>query len=206
MFGFGIKQKILQLRLKLGLKSNCTISCGGHLHNCKIRSSGKQNRVVIDSKTSISHTSIIIKGSNCQILISNDVSIRNSTLFIEHDNSMIIIGTASTFEGVNLLVSEPGQCIEIGNDCMFSHDITVRTSDSHKIMDERTGERINPPMSVKIEDHVWIGAGVTILKGSHIGEHVVVGAQSLVNKPLEAHAIYEGIPAKKIRDSITWER
>lgn len=186
--------------------SNCTISCEGHLHNCKIRSGGKQNRVVIDTNTSIAHKRIIIKGSNCQILISNDVGIRNSTLFIEHDNSMIIIGTASTFEGVNLLVCEPGQRIEIGNDCMFSHDITVRTSDSHKIIDERTGERINPPMSVKIEDHVWIGAGVTILKGSHIGEHVVVGAQSLVNKPLEAHAIYTGIPAKKIRDSITWER
>lgn len=206
MIGTGLIHRFKLLLLQMRLRDKCELTCLGHLKNCTIKSYGSNNKIYIAKNTNLLNTQIILKGSNCIVDISENSGIRNSYLFIEHDNSEIGIGNSTTIEGASLLVSEPNQSIQIGEDCMFSHDITVRTSDSHKIMDERTGERINPPMSVKIEDHVWIGAGVTILKGSHIGDHVVVGAQSLVNKPLEAHAIYAGIPAKKIRDSITWER
>lgn len=45
---------------------------------------------------------------------------------------------------------------------------------------------------------VWIGAGVTLLDGAHIGDGCVVGAGSLVNKPLEPYGIYVGTPCRQI--------
>ncbi len=55
-------------------------------------------------------------------------------------------------------------------------------------------------------DRVWIGAGVTVLGGVEIGNDVIVGACSLVNKNLEAGWIYTGIPAKKFKKITNIER
>lgn len=51
-----------------------------------------------------------------------------------------------------------------------------------------------------IEDDVWIGANVTILPGVKIGRNSVIGAGSVVNKSIDSHSIYAGIPARKIRN------
>lgn len=49
-----------------------------------------------------------------------------------------------------------------------------------------------------IEDYVWIGINVTILKGVTIGRGAVIAAGSVVTKDCESLGIYAGIPAKKI--------
>ena len=49
---------------------------------------------------------------------------------------------------------------------------------------------------VSIEDDVWIGANVTILKNITIREGAVVGACSLVTKDILPYSISYGIPAK----------
>lgn len=51
---------------------------------------------------------------------------------------------------------------------------------------------------VIIEDDIWLGAGVKILSGVHIGKGAVIGAQSLVNNDIPAYAIAVGIPAKVV--------
>jgi acetyltransferase-like isoleucine patch superfamily enzyme len=57
--------------------------------------------------------------------------------------------------------------------------------------------------TVTIDDHVWIGLGVTILKGVCIGEGAIIAAQSVVTKNVDAYSIVGGNPAKVIgcRDS-----
>lgn len=47
---------------------------------------------------------------------------------------------------------------------MLSTGITIRTVDSHSIIDENTGQRINFGEDVVISDHVWIGADAKIKK------------------------------------------
>jgi len=52
---------------------------------------------------------------------------------------------------------------------------------------------------VVINDEVWIGAHVTILKGVIIGKGAVIAAGSVVNRDVPPFAIYGGIPAKMIK-------
>ncbi|MBK5214515.1 MAG: hypothetical protein JJE55_12740 [Flavobacteriaceae bacterium] len=51
-----------------------------------------------------------------------------------------------------------------------------------------------------IEDDVWVGANVIILKGVTVKEGSIIAAGSLVNKDVEAYSIVGGIHAKKLKD------
>lgn len=50
-----------------------------------------------------------------------------------------------------------------------------------------------------IKDHVWIGGNVTILPGVTIGNHVVIGAGSVVTKDIPDWSVATGNPCKVIR-------
>ena len=52
---------------------------------------------------------------------------------------------------------------------------------------------------VVIEDNVWLGLNVVVLKGVHIGENSVIGANSVVTKDIPANVIAAGNPCKIIR-------
>ncbi len=49
--------------------------------------------------------------------------------------------------------------------------------------------------AVVIENNVWIGAGVTILKGVTIGKNAVVAAGSVVTKNVPPNTLVAGVPA-----------
>jgi acetyltransferase-like isoleucine patch superfamily enzyme len=51
----------------------------------------------------------------------------------------------------------------------------------------------------RIEDAVWLGANVVVLKGVTIGARSVVGAGSVVTRSLPADIIAVGVPARVIR-------
>lgn len=51
----------------------------------------------------------------------------------------------------------------------------------------------------EIGNDVWIGCNSTILRGVHIGDGAVVGANSLVNKDVPPYAVIAGCPAKIIK-------
>lgn len=51
---------------------------------------------------------------------------------------------------------------------------------------------------IRINDNVFVGANSTILADVCIGNNVIIGAGTLVNKDLEGGYVYAGVPAKKI--------
>lgn len=55
------------------------------------------------------------------------------------------------------------------------------------------------PGEIIIEDEVWIGARVCVLKGVRIGRGAVVGAGAVVTKDVPANAIVAGVPARVLR-------
>lgn len=52
---------------------------------------------------------------------------------------------------------------------------------------------------VFIGNDCWLGANVTVLKGSYLDDGAVVGAKSLVKGYVESNSISVGIPCKKIK-------
>lgn len=84
--------------------------------------------------------------------------------------------------------------IEIGCGVSISHRVMLITG-GHDVQSSDFGEEDLP---IRIEDHVWIGAGATVLKGVTIGEGAVVAAGAVVTKDVQPFAIVGGVPAHKI--------
>lgn len=53
---------------------------------------------------------------------------------------------------------------------------------------------------VQIGSGCWIGAGAIILSGTRLGDGSVIGAGAVVRGACGGHAVYAGVPARKIRD------
>ena len=52
---------------------------------------------------------------------------------------------------------------------------------------------------VTIGDNVWIGGNSVICPGVHIGNHVVIGAESVVTKDIPDWSVAAGNPCRVIR-------
>lgn len=106
---------------------------------------------------------------------------------------------------MTVILSEQRHCL-IGDECLFSCDITIRNADPHLIYNCDTMDRINPTKSVYIGDHVWIGQNCMILKGTEIDSGSIIGACSVVtNKKIPSNTIWAGNPAREISRNVFWD-
>jgi acetyltransferase-like isoleucine patch superfamily enzyme len=83
--------------------------------------------------------------------------------------------------------------ISIGDDFLSAPGLVI-DSGSH---DPATLEPFSRPIT--IGNRVWCGNNVTILSGVSIGDDVVIGAGSVVNKNIPPNCIAAGVPAKVLR-------
>lgn len=60
-------------------------------------------------------------------------------------------------------------------------------------------DRLIQQRSVKIEDEVWLGAGVIILPGVVIGKGAIIGAGAVVTTDVPPFSIAVGAPARVVR-------
>lgn len=88
--------------------------------------------------------------------------------------------------------------VTVGQNCAISFGVTMLDDDGH-------GFGL-PPYSapIVIEDDVWIGCNVTILKGVTIGRGSVVAAGAVVTKSCPPHSLIAGVPARVIRQNVQW--
>jgi acetyltransferase-like isoleucine patch superfamily enzyme len=105
--------------------------------------------------------------------------------------AQLIIGNQCGFSGT---VIGAYKFIKIGNNVRCGANTLITDSDWH-LDDARSGE----PADVIIEDGVWLGINVVVLKGVTIGENSLIGANSVVTKSIPANVIAAGNPCKVIR-------
>lgn len=103
----------------------------------------------------------------------------------------IEIGNGCGFSGT---VIGAGLHIKLGNNVRCGANTLITDSDWHSD-DYRTGE----DKPVTIEDNVWLGYGVKVLKGVHIGKNSLIGANSVVTKDIPANVIAVGNPCRVIK-------
>ena len=88
--------------------------------------------------------------------------------------------------------------MSIGDGVFIAENVTIRDSDNHQIHDRPTMTK-----PIVVEDHVWIGMNVTILKGVTIGQGAVIAAGSVVVKDIAPGMLAAGVPAREIRQ-VSW--
>jgi hypothetical protein len=91
--------------------------------------------------------------------------------------------------------------VEIGFDCIVAWDTFITDCDWHSV----DGQLKCAPTI--LENHVWVGVGVKILKGVTVGENCIVTANTvLVGKSYPAGQLISGIPGEVKRAAGTWSR
>lgn len=140
---------------------------------------------------------------------------KNGFLSID-DNCTFRSQATSNLIGINrpcILSIQNDAKLQIGKNCGFSGtvigcfvDITleknvrcgantlITDSDWH-LEDSRSGK----PRPIYIEENVWLGVNVTIMKGVRIGKNSVIGANSLVTKDIPENVIAVGNPCRVIK-------
>jgi acetyltransferase-like isoleucine patch superfamily enzyme len=112
-----------------------------------------------------------------------------------HDGGRLLIGD-KVFINYGTSISAHN-LVQIGAGSAIGQYAIILDCDFHTpgLLDDGHGT----PAPIVIEENVWLGARVTVLKGVTIGRGSVVAAGSVVNKSLPAGVIAGGVPAKVIR-------
>ncbi len=172
------------------------------IKNSVITFNGKSNILFIEDGITLANSKINFNGENSVVYIgkSNHSCFINATVYNE---SVVFLGKDSYYNGaVNIIASER-QNVIIGDDCLFSFGIWIRTADPHLIYSTETRKRLNYSKSVYIGDHVWIGQGAMILKGCEFGSGSILGGGSVASgKKIPSNTSFAGNPAKFIQDNI----
>ena len=88
--------------------------------------------------------------------------------------------------------------VRIGANCTIGTYCLVMDNDFHRLEPERRQE-LPDSAPVVLEENVWLGARVVVLRGVTIGQGSVVGAGSVVVKDVPARCLVAGQPAREIR-------
>lgn len=107
--------------------------------------------------------------------------------------------------GPGATIYTTGAKLKIKKHVITGPNLTIITGD-HKYIPGRWIDSVKADekepyfdQDVIIEEDVWIGANVTILKGVTIGRSSIVAAGSLVIKDVPPYCIVGGIPAKVLK-------
>ena len=187
--------------------------------------------IEIKDNCSIWNTHITVK-KDVSIMINENVHISEGRWLI-CDGSKIEIGSKGRFYkgvltaskesvlkiGQNFcimwtyqIVLDDYTSVTIGNDCIISYDVKIRSGDGHSIFDLKTGKNINSTKKISqlrkiiIGDHVWIGMCSIVLYNTQIGSGSIIGADSLVKSVLPNNCIAAGIPAQVKKKDVAWAR
>lgn len=137
---------------------------------------------------------------NTYVEISGKVRVQTGCLFRIQENARLILGENILFNSFGMIYCY--EMIKVGDDVVIGPYVKIRDSDSHHF--EYPGYEKKTTAPIIIENHVWIGLNVTILKGVTIGEGAVIAAGSVVTKNVPPHCLAGGNPVKVLRENVIW--
>ena len=149
----------------------------------QVQNARMQSRLLLEKNAKMIVDGSFIYNGNCYIRVIPDAKLMLHDGFI-NENVQIIAGSTVT----------------IGKDVAIGRDVIIRSYDGHYIEEE--GYNVSEPIT--IGNHVWIGQGAKILKGVTIGDGSIIGTGSIVTKDIPPKCLAVGVPARVIRENVSW--
>ncbi len=97
----------------------------------------------------------------------------------------------------NLIILD-GNKVEFGDNVFIAPNCAFYTA-GHPLDTERRNEGLEYARPIKIGNNVWIGGNVVVLPGVTIGDNVVIGAGSIVNKDIPPNSVAVGNPCRVVK-------
>ena len=138
---------------------------------------------------------VVLGGEN--IRIGDSFRALGSTYFYANDGELTIGSGCSA--NSNVLFSAAQGCIRIGDNVMIGPNCVLRAADHGIDSHESPRTQKHQRGTITIEDDVWLGANVVVIRNVTIGRGAVVGAGAVVTKDLPPYAIAGGVPARVLR-------
>ena len=90
--------------------------------------------------------------------------------------------------------------IDIGDDVWTGHHVYI-TDQNHGYdnVDIPISQQSMPEKPVRVGSGSWLGHGTVVLPGADIGEHVVIGANSVVTGSIPSFSVAVGAPARVVK-------
>jgi len=164
---------------------------------------GGNNRVDIAEECFLSNTTINMSGDNNVLIVDKTARFIGPCKITMEGNSVLHIGENVGIREVSFLLRDAN--INVGELCMFSHNVFLRNTDSHKVISLDSNQIMNPSKDISIGKHVWIGQNSTILKGVSIGDDSIIAMGTVVTKDVPANSIAAGNPTRIVKTGITWD-
>lgn len=129
--------------------------------------------------------------------------------FGSYSFSTIVVGN-DVFIGLNPIILAGKSGVYFGDKIMIGPNVTIiggdhNTSVVGEYMFDIKEKLPENDIPIFIEDDVWIGCGVTILKGVRIGTGSIIAAGSLLLKDVPSYTVYGGIPGRVIKNRFNEE-
>lgn len=140
-------------------------------------------------------------GDDAQLEVSGDIELLTGARVTINPGARLSLGSGMFNNDLTLDCFE---AITIGHNVVLSKQVIIRDSDNHQIISSAQDRQpVSEP--VYIEDNVWVGIRSTILKGVRIGKGSVVAAGSVVVSDVPPGCLVGGVPARVIKEGISWE-
>lgn len=136
-------------------------------------------------------------GKNVEFAGKIDIGFSNR----HHADPEFTVGD-DTFLG-HACVFNIARSIRIGNHCLIAGDVRIADFDGHPVDAARRRAKETTPAAaihpVVLEDDVWVGRNVLILKGVTIGARSIIGAGAVVAKDVPPDVVAAGNPARIVK-------
>lgn len=127
----------------------------------------------------------IAVGEKSKLTLKHSVFTRRNVSF-RVEGGELTIGTSFFNQGCSITCMDN---IQIGDNCLFGPNVVVVDHDhEYRYTDERRGNHYRKA-PISIGNNVWIGANVTILRGTQIEDGAVIGAGCTIRGKVEKNTV-----------------
>lgn len=127
----------------------------------------------------------IAVGEKSKLTLKHSVFTRRNVSF-RVEGGELTIGTSFFNQGCSITCMDN---IQIGDNCLFGPNVVVVDHDhEYRYTDERRGNHYRKA-PISIGNNVWIGANVTILRGTQIEDGAVIGAGCIIRGKVEKNTV-----------------